>query len=74
MAILCLSDDYADLKARLGRILMGFGRDGVAVRSADLRAEGAMAVLLRDAVLPNLVQTPARTRPAARSGSRTNAC
>src|SRR5579864_1238770 len=57
MAILCLSNDYADLKARLGRILVGFGRDGTAVRAADLRAEGAMAVLLRDAVLPNLVQT-----------------
>ena len=58
MAILCLANDYADLKARLGRILVGFGRDGARrVRASDLRAEGAMAALLRDAMLPNLVQT-----------------
>ena len=57
MAILCLADDYADLKTRLGRILVGFGRDGRPVRAGDLRAEGAMAALLRDAMLPNLVQT-----------------
>ena len=57
MAILCLASDYADLKARLGRMLVGFGRDGTPVRAADLRAEGAMAALLRDAMLPNLVQT-----------------
>ena len=57
MAILCLANDYADLKARLGRILVGFGRDGTPVRAGDLRAEGAMAALLRDAMLPNLVQT-----------------
>jgi formate--tetrahydrofolate ligase len=57
MAILCLADDYADLRARLARILVGFRRDGTAVRAADLQAEGAMAVLLRDAMLPNLVQT-----------------
>ena len=57
MAILCLADDYVDLKTRLGRILVGFGRDGTPVRAGDLRAEGAMAALLRDAMLPNLVQT-----------------
>jgi len=57
MAILCLADNYADLRARLGRILVGFGRDGTPVRASDLRAEGAMAALLRDALLPNLVQT-----------------
>ncbi len=57
MAILCLANDYVDLKARLGRILVGFGHDGTAVRARDLRAEGAMAALLRDAMLPNLVQT-----------------
>lgn len=57
MAILCLADDYADLKIRLGRILVGFGRGGTPVRAGDLRAEGAMAALLRDAMLPNLVQT-----------------
>ena len=57
MAILCLARDYRDLKARLARIIVGFGRDGSAVRAADLSAEGAMAALLRDAMLPNLVQT-----------------
>jgi formate--tetrahydrofolate ligase len=57
MAILCLSRDYADLRERLGRILVGFSRDGKPVFARDLGAEGAMAALLRDALLPNLVQT-----------------
>ena len=57
MAILCLANDYVDLKARLSRIIVGFGRDGTSVRAGDLRAEGPMAALLRDAMLPNLVQT-----------------
>lgn len=57
MAILCLARDYADLKTRLGRMIVGFGRDGAAVRASDLSAEGAMAALLRDAMLPNVVQT-----------------
>jgi formate--tetrahydrofolate ligase len=57
MAILCLSRDYADLKQRLGRILLGFSREGSPLYASDLRAEGAMAALLRDALLPNLVQT-----------------
>ena len=57
MAILCLSNDYADLKARLSRILVGFSRTGTPVRAGDLRAEGAMSAVLRDAMLPNLVQT-----------------
>ncbi len=57
MAILCLSRNYADLKRRLGNILLGQGRDGSPVYARDLKAEGAMAALLRDALLPNLVQT-----------------
>jgi formate--tetrahydrofolate ligase len=57
MAILCLSRDYADLKERLGRILVGFARDSSPVFARDLGAEGAMAALLRDALLPNVVQT-----------------
>lgn len=57
MAILCLANDYVDLKARLSRMLVGFSRDGAPVRASDLHAEGAMAALLRDAMLPNLVQT-----------------
>ncbi|UJP05437.1 MAG: formate--tetrahydrofolate ligase [Nitrosomonas sp.] len=57
MAILCLAEDLADLKARLGRILVGFDRSGNPVTAQSLRATGAMAALLQDAMLPNLVQT-----------------
>jgi formate--tetrahydrofolate ligase len=57
MAILCLANGYADLKARLGRIVVGFAPNGGPVSAHDLGAEGAMAALLRDALLPNLVQT-----------------
>ena len=57
MAILCLADGIADLKQRLGRIVVGYRQDGSPVRAADLEAVGAMAVLLRDAIKPNLVQT-----------------
>lgn len=57
MAVFCLSRDLADLRARLGRIIVGTRRDGTAVRAQDLSADGAMAALLRDALMPNLVQT-----------------
>jgi formate--tetrahydrofolate ligase len=57
MAILCLADDVTDLKARLGRIVVGYRKDGSAVTAGDLKATGAMAALLRDAIKPNLVQT-----------------
>src|SRR4029453_3451812 len=57
MAILCLSRDYADLKERLGRILVGFTREGEPLYARNLGAQGAMAGLLRDALMPNLVQT-----------------
>jgi formate--tetrahydrofolate ligase len=57
MAILCLAADIADLKERLGRIVVGFRGDGSPVSAADLNAVGAMAALLRDAIKPNLVQT-----------------
>jgi formate--tetrahydrofolate ligase len=57
MAILCLAGDLADLKARLGRIVIGYDCDEKPVTAADIKAPGAMAVLLRDALLPNLVQT-----------------
>jgi formate--tetrahydrofolate ligase len=56
-AVLCLARDLADLKQRLGRMIVGHRRDGSAVTAADLKADGAMAVLLRDALNPNLVQT-----------------
>ena len=57
MAILCLARDLADLRERLGRILVGYTAAGAPVFARDLRAEGAMAALLRDALRPNLVQT-----------------
>jgi formate--tetrahydrofolate ligase len=57
MAVLCLARDWTDLKRRLGDILVGFGKDGAPVRARDLGADGPMAALLRDALLPNLVQT-----------------
>ncbi len=57
MAILCLAEDLIDLKARLGRILVGFDRSGSPVTAQSLQATGAMAALLHDAILPNLVQT-----------------
>ena len=57
MAILCLATDMADLEARLGRIIVGLTRDRKPVRASDLKASGAMTLLLKDAMLPNLVQT-----------------
>ena len=57
MAVLCLASDITDLKARLGRIIVGYTYGGAPVTAHDLKAEGAMAALLKDALKPNLVQT-----------------
>ena len=57
MAILCMSNDREDLKRRLGNIFVGFTRDRKPVYARDLNAENAMAILLKDAIKPNLVQT-----------------
>ena len=57
MAVLCLASDITDLKARLGRIIVGYTYAGKPVTAHDLKAEGAMAALLKDALKPNLVQT-----------------
>lgn len=57
MAIFCLSTSITDLKARLGRIVVGYTYDDKPVTAHDLHAEGAMAALLKDAIKPNLVQT-----------------
>ena len=57
MAILCLSNDLADLEKRLGDIIVAYRRDKTAVTARDIKADGAMAVLLKDAMQPNLVQT-----------------
>ncbi len=57
MAILCMSKDLEDLKKRLGNILIGFKKDGQPVYARQLNAQGAMAILLKEAIKPNLVQT-----------------
>jgi formate--tetrahydrofolate ligase len=57
MAILALATDLADLETRIGRIIVGLTRDRKPVTAADLKASGAMTLLLKDAILPNLVQT-----------------
>ena len=57
MAILCLASDLKDLKARVGNILVGFSVDGRPVYARDIKADGAMTALLKDAINPNLVQT-----------------
>ncbi|MCL2031526.1 MAG: formate--tetrahydrofolate ligase, partial [Oscillospiraceae bacterium] len=57
MAVLCLSSDLRDLKERLARIVVGLCANGTPVTCGDLRVQGAMAALLRDAMRPNLVQT-----------------
>ena len=57
MAVLCLASDISDLKVRLGRMIVAYTYDGRPVTAHDLKAEGAMAALLKDALKPNLVQT-----------------
>ena len=57
MAVLCLASSITDLKARLGRMIVGYTYDDKPVTAADLKAQGAMAALLKDALKPNLVQT-----------------
>ncbi|MCX8159772.1 MAG: formate--tetrahydrofolate ligase [Candidatus Saccharicenans sp.] len=57
MAILCLSADLKDLKKRVGNVLIGFSVDGKPVFARDIKADGAMTALLKDAIKPNLVQT-----------------
>ena len=57
MAILCLASDFEDLKKRFGDILAAYSYDGKPIHARDLKAEGAMAALMKDAIKPNLVQT-----------------
>ncbi|KRT35977.1 formate--tetrahydrofolate ligase [Acetomicrobium hydrogeniformans] len=57
MAILCLSKDLADLKERLSKVVVGYDESGNMIRAGDLKAHGAMAALLKEAINPNLVQT-----------------
>ncbi len=57
MAVFCLANDLADLQTRLGKMIVAQTRDGKNITAADVKADGAMSVLLKDAVAPNLVQT-----------------
>jgi len=72
MAILCLADGLADLKARLGEIVVGQRTDGGAIRARDLGAHGAMTALLRDAMSPTLVQTLERSPALIHGGPFAN--
>jgi formate--tetrahydrofolate ligase len=72
MAVFCLARDLADLQARLGRMVVAQRRDGSAVTARDLQADGAMAVLLRDALMPNLVQTLAGSPALVHGGPFAN--
>src|SRR5580765_7597243 len=72
MAIFCLSHDLQELERRLANVIVGFRRDLSAVRAADLQAQGSMAVLLRDALQPNLVQTLEHTPAFVHGGPFAN--
>lgn len=72
MAILCLADDMHDLKRRLGRIIVAYTFDGKLVTADDLKATGAMAALLKDALKPNLIQTLEHTPAIVHGGPFAN--
>ncbi|STZ75529.1 formate--tetrahydrofolate ligase [Bergeriella denitrificans] len=72
MAVFCLAKDITDLKERLGNILVAYAKDGSAVYARDLKAHGAMAALLKDALKPNLVQTIAGTPAFVHGGPFAN--
>ena len=72
MAILCLATDLEDLKDRLGKIIVAYDLDGKPVTAKDLQAVGAMAVLLKDAILPNVIQTLEHTPALVHGGPFAN--
>ena len=72
MAILCLAKDIEDLKIRLGNIIIGYNKEEEPILAKDLNAEGAMAVLLKDAIKPNLVQTLEHTPAIIHGGPFAN--
>ncbi|MGK7863596.1 formate--tetrahydrofolate ligase [Falsiroseomonas sp. E2-1-a4] len=72
MAVFCLAKDLADLQDRLGRMIVGRRRDGTAVTARDIKADGAMAALLRDALSPNLVQSIAGSPALVHGGPFAN--
>ena len=72
MAILCLCSDMADLKKRLGQIIVAYNRNGDPVTAKDLKAVGAMAALLKDAIKPNVIQTLEHTPALVHGGPFAN--
>ncbi|CAN5486852.1 formate--tetrahydrofolate ligase [soil metagenome] len=72
MAILALASSRTDLKRRLGEIVVGYRRDGSVVKASDLNAQGAMATLLNEAIMPNLVQTMEHTPALVHAGPFAN--
>lgn len=72
MAILCLSKDIYDLKERIGNIIIGYNEDDQPIKAKDLKAEGSLAVLLKDAIKPNLVQTLEHTPALIHGGPFAN--
>ena len=72
MAVLCLSEDIKDLKGKLGNILIGYNEEDKPIYAKDLNAQGAMAVLLKDAIKPNLVQTLEHTPAIIHGGPFAN--
>ncbi len=72
MAILCLSKDIKDLKTRIGKIIVGYNEQGEPITAHDLKAEGSLTVLLKDAINPNLVQTLENTPAIVHGGPFAN--
>lgn len=72
MAILCLSKDIKDLKVRIGKIIVGYNEQGSPITAHDLKAEGSLTVLLKDAINPNLVQTLENTPAIVHGGPFAN--
>ena len=72
MAILCLAKDEKDLKERLGNIVVGYNREGNVITARELKAEGSLTVLLKDAIKPNLVQTLEHTPTIIHGGPFAN--
>ena len=72
MAILCLADDLADLKERLGKIIVAYTYDGKPVTAKDIQAVGSMAALLKDAIKPNVIQTLEHTIALVHGGPFAN--
>ncbi len=72
MAIFCLAEDLTDLKDRLSRIIVGYNRNGQPITAGDLKAQGAMATLLKEALKPNLVQTLENTPAFVHGGPFAN--